>query len=44
LYEQPLVLEYFFTRLGAEDVDIYECTDANYDWFLELNDNNSEKK
>ena len=44
LYEQPLVLEYFFRRLDAEDVDIYECTDANYDWFLELNDNNSENK
>jgi hypothetical protein len=41
LYELPLVLEYFFRRIDAEDVDLYECTDANYDWFLELNDNNS---
>ena len=41
LFEVPLVLEYFFRRLDAEDVDIYECTDANYDWFLELNDSNS---
>ena len=39
LFEVPLVLEYFFRRLDVEDVDIYECTDANYDWFLELNDN-----
>lgn len=42
LYELPLVLEYFFRRLDAEDVELYECTDANYDWFLELNDNKSE--
>lgn len=41
LYELPLVLEYFFRRLDAEDVELYECTDANYDWFLELNDNNN---
>jgi hypothetical protein len=34
-------LEYFFRRIDAEDVDLYECTGANYDWFLELNDNNS---
>jgi len=40
LYKKPLVLNYNFSRLDAEDVDIYNCTDANYDWFLELNEDN----
>lgn len=40
LYKKPFVLNYNFSRLDAEDVDIYNCTDANYDWFLELNEDN----
>lgn len=39
LYLKPLVLTYSYRREDASDVDIYNCTDANYDWFLELNNN-----
>ncbi len=42
LFEKPLVLEYFFRRSAATDVALYECTDANYDWFNELNAGQSE--
>lgn len=37
LYEQPFVLEYTFTRSDHMELALYECTDANYDWFNELN-------
>ncbi len=39
LYMKPLVLTYSYRREDVSDVDIYNCTDANYDWFLELNNN-----
>lgn len=44
LFEKPLVLEYFFKRSDELDVALYECTDANYDWFNELNAEKSEAK
>lgn len=37
LYEQPFVLEYTFTRSDQMELALYACTDANYDWFNELN-------
>ncbi len=37
LFLQPIVLEYFFERRSETEVALYECTDANYDWFNELN-------
>ena len=37
LFEQPLVLEYFFNRLKNAEIELYNCTDPDYDWFLELN-------
>lgn len=37
LFEQPFVLEYTFRRSDATELALYECTDANYDWFNELN-------
>ena len=40
LYEQPLVLEYSYRRVDEPDILLYECTGADYDWFLELNNNN----
>ena len=43
LFEVPLVLEYSFRRIEAEDVDIYSCTDADYDWFLDLNNKSDGK-
>ena len=43
LFKMPLVLEYSFRRIEAEDVEIYSCTDADYDWFLELNNKSDSK-
>lgn len=40
LYKKPFILNYNFRRVDADDVDIYNCTDADYDWFLELNEDN----
>ena len=39
LFEIPLVLEYFFRRADDMELAVYNCTDANYDWFDELNAN-----
>lgn len=39
IFEKPLVLEYFFRRADDLELAIYNCTDANYDWFDELNAN-----
>ncbi len=38
LFEKPLVLEYFYERLDETEILLYECTGADYDWFLELNE------
>lgn len=40
LYQQPFVLEYSFHRSNESQIALYECTDANYDWFEELNARN----
>jgi len=32
------VLEYFYERLDETEILLYECTGADYDWFLELNE------
>ena len=37
LYEIPIVMEYFFRRTDESEITLYECTEANYDWFNELN-------
>ncbi|MEX0965327.1 MAG: hypothetical protein WDZ52_14950 [Pseudohongiellaceae bacterium] len=39
IFEKPLVLEYFFRRADDIALATYNCTDANYDWFDELNAN-----
>ncbi len=39
IFEEPLVLEYFFRRADDMELAVYNCTDANYDWFDELNAN-----
>lgn len=39
IFEQPLVLEYFFRRATETALAEYNCTEANYDWFDELNAN-----
>lgn len=39
IFIEPLVLEYFFRRADDTEIAIYDCTDANYDWFDELNAN-----
>ena len=37
LYETPIVMDYFFRRTDESEITLYECTEANYDWFNELN-------
>lgn len=37
LFEKPFVLDYLYKRVDASEIELYECTDANYDWFNELN-------
>ena len=37
LFEAPFVLTYSFRRIEGDEVPLYECTDADYDWFNELN-------
>ena len=38
LYETPFILDYKFARTNDSEIPLYECTDADYDWFYELND------
>ena len=37
LYENPIVMDYFFRRTDESEITLYECREANYDWFYELN-------
>jgi len=37
LYENPIVMDYFFRRTDESEITLYECREANYDWFNELN-------
>ena len=37
LFEIPLILDHTFVRTEDTVVPLYECTDADYDWFEKLN-------
>lgn len=37
LFEAPFTIIHRFRRSEAEELPIYECTDASYDWFEQLN-------
>ena len=37
LFEKPFVIDYEFVRLDETEIPLYECTDADYDWFEKLN-------
>jgi len=37
-YEEPVVLEYFFRESDERDIFLYECADADYDWFDQFNE------
>ena len=37
LYKEPFVLSYFYKKIDKTEIVPYECTEANYDWFNELN-------
>lgn len=37
LFSVPFVVTYPFKRIEGSEIPLYECTDANYDWFNELN-------
>ena len=42
LFERPFVVGYTFERLDETELPLYECTDANYDWFEKLNNPDAE--
>ena len=44
LFEMPFVLDYAFERIEETELPLYECTDANYDWFEKLNAPNEEER
>jgi hypothetical protein len=37
LFRKPFVVDYRFRRTGETDMPLYECTDADYEWFEQLN-------
>lgn len=37
LFEKPFVVDYRFRRTGESELPIYDCTDADYGWFEQLN-------
>jgi hypothetical protein len=37
LFEVPFIIDYEFVRLDETEMPLYECTDADYDWFEKLN-------
>ena len=37
LYDEPFVLNCFYRKIDETEIVPYECTEANYDWFNELN-------
>ena len=38
LYEEPFVLNYFYRKIDETEIVPYQCTEADYDWFNELNE------
>lgn len=44
LFEVPFVVDYGFSRIDETELPLYECTDANYDWFEKLNAPNEEER
>ena len=37
LFQKPFVLTHQFEKVGDGDIPVYDCTDAGYDWFEQLN-------
>ena len=37
LFDVPFVIDYEFFLTGEDELPLYECTDADYDWFEQLN-------
>jgi hypothetical protein len=37
LFEIPFILDHTFVKTADTEVPLYECTDADYDWFEKLN-------
>lgn len=37
LFEIPFVLHHVFKRTGETELPLYDCSDADYDWFEKLN-------
>jgi hypothetical protein len=37
LFNIPFILDHTFVRTEDREIPLYECTDADYDWFEKLN-------
>jgi hypothetical protein len=37
LFVKPFVVDYAFRRINETELPLYECTDADYEWFEKLN-------
>lgn len=38
LFKKPFIVDYSFARIEGSEMPLYECTDADYDWFEQLNE------
>ncbi len=37
LFRKPFVVDYSFEKIEGSEMPLYKCTDADYDWFEQLN-------
>lgn len=37
LFDTPFIIDYSFQRIDETEMPLYECSDADYDWFEKLN-------
>lgn len=44
LFEKPFVVNYRFERIDAIEIPLYECTDADYGWFEQLNQSSKDEE
>ena len=44
LFESPFVIDYPFKRIDETEMPLYECSDADYDWFNKLNQTEDESE
>jgi hypothetical protein len=44
LFASPFVIDYPFKRIDETEMPLYECSDADYDWFNKLNQTEDESE